>query len=78
MEEPELPGLATHTKAQAKFITWLYVIRQAFAALSKIGPKHRRREGLIVELAHELHLKDGHEPQGAIVSPPLPCGRTTV
>ena len=78
MEESEVSGLATHTKAQAKFITWLYVIRQAFAALSKIGLKHRRREGLIVELAHELYLKDGHESQGAIVSPPLPCGRTTV
>ena len=38
MEESEVPGLATHTKAQAKFIKWLYVIHQAFAALSKNRP----------------------------------------
>ena len=56
MEESEVQGLATHTKAQAKFIKWLYVIHQAFAALIKIGPKHRRREGPIAELAHESHL----------------------
>ena len=38
MEEPDVPGLATHTKAQAKFIKWLYVIHQAFDALSKNRP----------------------------------------
>jgi len=39
MEESEVQGLATHTKAQAKFIKWLYVIHQAFAELSNNGPK---------------------------------------
>ena len=38
MEESEVPILATHTKAQAKFIKWLYVIHQAFAGLSKNRP----------------------------------------
>jgi len=38
MEESEVPGLATHTKAQAKFIKWLYVIHQAFDELSKNRP----------------------------------------
>ena len=78
MEASAMPGLAIHTNAQAKFIQWLHVIHRAFAALSKRGPKHRGRKGLIAELAHESHLQDGHEPQGAIVSPSLPRGRTTV
>ena len=39
MEESEVPGLATHTKAQAKFIKWLYLIHQAFTALSKNRPQ---------------------------------------
>ena len=38
MEESEVPGLATHTKAQAKFIKWPHVIHQAFDALSKNRP----------------------------------------
>ena len=38
MKESEVPSLATHTKAQAKFIKWPHVIHQAFDALSKNRP----------------------------------------